>query len=136
MLFRSSGGTTLTAGAVNLGVAENPGVSGPLGRATAVGSINLNGGFLQYSDKNQFDYSGRFSTAANQQYNIDTNGQNVTWATELSSAGGSLTKNGNGTLTLTAMNKYTGTTTLNGGWVNLGPMGWVDHGNNIFCLCT
>ena len=114
--------TTLKGGALNLGVAENPGVSGPLGAAAAnkVGSIVLAGGFLQYSAVNQFDYSGRFSTAYNQQYNVDTNGQNVTWATALTSSGGSLTKNGAGTLTLTGYNTYSGTTTLNGGILNLG----------------
>ena len=115
-----TGTTTLTTGSVNLGVAETAGVCGPLGSSTAVGSIVLGGGYLQYSPVNQYDYSGRFSTAASQQYRVDTNGQSVTWATPLVSASGSLTKVGAGTLTLTASNTYTGTTTLSGGTVNLG----------------
>ena len=46
----------------------------------AAGAIVLNGGYLQYSASNQYDYSGRFSTAANQQYNVDTNGLSVSWS--------------------------------------------------------
>ena len=105
---------------MNLGVAETAGTSGPLGEAARSGSIILNGGYLQYSAVNQYDYSGRFSTAANQAYNVDTNGQNVTWATALTSSGGSLTKVGAGTLMLTASNTYTGATTISAGTLQLG----------------
>jgi autotransporter-associated beta strand protein len=110
-----SGATTLSGGTLNLGAAENPGTSGPLGTSTAPGSIILNGGCLQYSTSNQYDYSPRFSTAANQAYNVDTNGQNVTWAAALTSSGGSLQKLGAGMLTLTANNTYTGPTVVSGG---------------------
>ena len=54
----------------------------------------MSGGYLQYSPLNQYDYSNRFSTAANQCYNVDTNGQNVTWTAGLTSSGGSLSKIG------------------------------------------
>jgi autotransporter-associated beta strand protein len=116
-----TGTTTLTAGTVNLGAAENAGTSGPLGNSSASnpGSIVLNGGYLQYSTANQNDYSGRFSTAATQKYNVDTNGQNVTWATALTSSGGTLTKTGAGTLTLNNKNTYTGGTTVNGGTLSI-----------------
>ena len=112
-----TGVTTLSAGTVLLGVAENVGVSGPLGNSIAsnAGSIVLGGGTLQYSAANQFDYSGRFSTAAGQVYNVNTNGQSVTWATALTSSGGTLTKSGAGSLTLTGASTYSGTTTVNGG---------------------
>lgn len=116
-----TGNTTLSSGYLNAGVAENENVSGPLGKQlkTAAGTIILNGGTLQYSAANQFDYSGRFSTAASQQYNIDTKGQIVTWAANLTSTGGSLTLNAPGTsantgkLILTGTNEYAGVTTLN-----------------------
>jgi len=116
-----TGVTTLSGGKLNLGVAESAGVSGPLGKSATnnPGSIVLNGGCLQYSAVNQNDYSGRFSTAENQKYNVDTNGQNVTWSTALTSAGGSLIKTGDGTLTLTAASTFDGTTTISGGFLNL-----------------
>ena len=116
-----TGATTISNGTLNVGSAENPGVSGPLGKqaANAAGSIVFGGGTLQYSASNQADYSGRFSTAANQPYNVDTNGQSVQWGTALTSSGGSLTKIGAGTLVLAASNTYTGSTTILGGTLKL-----------------
>ncbi|NBY42282.1 MAG: hypothetical protein EBQ49_03075, partial [Verrucomicrobia bacterium] len=113
-----TGGVILGGGTINLGSAENAGTNGPLG---ASGSIVLNGGYLQYSANNQYDYSSRFDNANSspQKYNVDTNGQNVTWATSLTSANGSLTKIGNGTLTLSATNSYGGGTTLQAGVLQL-----------------
>ncbi|MEI7780360.1 MAG: autotransporter-associated beta strand repeat-containing protein, partial [Planctomycetota bacterium] len=117
-----TGATTLAAGVVNLGSAETSGTSGPLGKSVAgnPGNIVLSGGTLQYSLANNNDYSGRFSTASNQRYNVDTNGQNVTWSTALTSSGGSLSKSGSGTLTLSASNSYTGSTTVSGGTLAVG----------------
>jgi autotransporter-associated beta strand protein len=119
-----TGNTTLVAGKINLGVAEIANVSGPLGKqpANAAGTIILSGGTLQYSAANNNDYSGRFSTAANQAYNVDTNGRNVIWASNLISSGGTLTKSGAGTLTLSGVNTYTGGTFVNGGMIDtIGP---------------
>jgi autotransporter-associated beta strand protein len=114
-----TGPTAINGGILNVGSAETVGVSGPLGNSAASnpGSISFGGGTLQYSAANQNDYSGRFSTAASQAVSIDTNGQSVTFATSLSSAGGTVTKIGAGTLTFTAAsgNSYTGTTTVSGG---------------------
>ena len=116
-----TGVTTLNAGTLNLGSAENAGTSGPLGNSVASnpGSIVMGGGTLQYSASNNNDYSGRFSTAAGQAYNVDTNGRDVTWATPLTSSGGTLTKSGAGTLTLNTINTYTGATNVNSGTLNL-----------------
>ena len=121
-----TGVTTLTSGILNLGSAENAGTSGPLGKSAAAnpGSIVFNGGTLQYSASNAHDYSGRFSTAANQPYSADTNGQNVTWSAALTASGGSLAKIGNGTLTLAAADKFSaanvsgGGVAVNGGTIN------------------
>jgi autotransporter-associated beta strand protein len=117
-----TGATTVSNGILNLGVAEIAGTSGPLGKSVASnpGSIVLSGGTLQYSAANQNDYSGRFSAATGQQYKVDTNGQSVTWASALNSSGGTLTKAGAGTLTLTNTNAYTGATTVDAGTLALG----------------
>jgi autotransporter-associated beta strand protein len=101
-----TGGTTINGGTLALGS------SGALGTS---GTIAFGGGTLQHSASNTTDYSARFSTAASQQYSIDTNSQSVTLATALTSSGGTFTKSGLGTLTLTGTNTYTGTTTINGG---------------------
>jgi autotransporter-associated beta strand protein len=106
-----TGGTTFAGGVLNVGSA------GALG---TTGTLSFTGGTLQYSAANQTDYTARFSTAANQLYSIDTNGQNVTFATGLTSAGGSLTKLGASTLTLTGANTYTGGTTVTAGTLQAG----------------
>ena len=111
-----NGGVTLSAGTLTVGSAENAGVSGPLGSA---GTINLNGGTLQFSANNGFDYSPRFSTAAGQAFNIDTNGTPVTLASPLVSAGGTLTKSGASTLTLSGANTFNGGVTLTTGTLQL-----------------
>ena len=109
-----TGTTTLAGGVLNLNVGQNGTTSGPMG---ASGTIALTGGTLQFSANNQYDYSPRFSTAANQLYNIDTNGQNVALSTSaLTSIGGALAKFGAGTLTLgNSGNSYSGGTTVYAG---------------------
>ena len=62
------------------------------------GTISFGGGTLRQSAPNNTDYSPRFSTSASQNYSIDTNGQNITWAANLTSSGGSLSKSGLGLL--------------------------------------
>jgi autotransporter-associated beta strand protein len=99
-------GTTLTGGVFALGSANAIGTTG---------TISFGGGTLQYSANNATDYSARFSNAASQQYSIDTNGRNVTLATALTSLGGSFTKLGSGTLTLSGSNTYNNGTTVSAG---------------------
>ncbi len=112
-----TGVTALNGGIINVGVPQNGTTTGPLG---ASGTIFFAGGTLQYSASNQFDYSSRFSAAANQAYSVDTNGQNVTWAAVLGSTGGTLYKTGAGTLTLTGANTYDTGTTINAGTLQVG----------------
>jgi autotransporter-associated beta strand protein len=108
-----SGRTNFNAGTLNVGS------SGALGS----GTLSFGGGTLQYSSSNTTDYSSRFSSAANQLYRIDTNGQNITFASALTSSGGSLTKLGAGALTLSGANSYSGGTNFNGGTRNVGSSG-------------
>jgi autotransporter-associated beta strand protein len=101
-----SGGTTLTNGTIF-----------QAGNASALGSgtITFSGGTLQYGTGITQDFSAQFSTAADQQYSVDTNGNGVTFATALTSTGGTFTKLGTGTLDLSGANSYSGGTTISGG---------------------
>ncbi len=123
--LNKGGGYTLTLGGANTytgGTALGDGtlVLASAGALGSAGTIAFGGGTLQFSAANTTDYSGRFSTAAGQEYRLDTAGQNVTLATALTSAGGSLTKRGAGTLTVTGAGTYTGATTINAGTLKAG----------------
>jgi fibronectin-binding autotransporter adhesin len=107
-----TGGFTLSGGTLFVNRAENFGVSGPLGVG---GLISFTGGALGFSAINSFDYSARFSTANNQNYQFDSGGQTVSFATGLSSSGGTVTKLGSGTVVLAGPSTYTGVTTVSVG---------------------
>jgi autotransporter-associated beta strand protein len=127
-----SGGTTINIGTLQVDSAENAGTSGPLGYS---GTISFGGGTLQFSSANSYDYSGRFSTATGQAYNIDVNGEPVTFATALTSSSGTLTLRDSGTggkLTLTADNTFTGATTINSGTLALSNSGSINNSPTIF----
>ncbi len=128
-----SGTTTINGGTLNAGAADTNTTStlgtGPFGAVltNAANTIVFGGGVLQYSVANHVDYSGRFSAAAGQPISIDTNGQSVTFATPLTSAGGSLTLNDTsvtpGKLVLAAAETYTGGTTIKAGEIKLSGTG-------------
>jgi autotransporter-associated beta strand protein len=108
-----TGSNYLTGGELIVGRSENLGVNGPLGVG---GIISFAGGTLGYSSANTYDYSPRFDTSSGQAYSFDVpSGQTVTFATGLTSSGGTLTKIGSGTLTLAGPNTYSGLTTVSGG---------------------
>jgi autotransporter-associated beta strand protein len=107
-----TGNTLLSGGELIVNGTETAGTSGPLGVG---GTISFTGGTLGFSVNNVFDYSSRCSTAPGQAYSFDTAGQAVTLASGLTSSGGTLTKVGSGTLTLSGANSYTGNTTVSAG---------------------
>ncbi len=108
-----SGNIVLTNGGVLVaGGNQNVGGTGPLGTN---GTIIFGGGTLQFSVANTFDYSPRFSMANNQAYSFNSGGQNIIFTNALTSSGGTLTKLGSGTLTLTGANTYSGMTAVGAG---------------------
>jgi autotransporter-associated beta strand protein len=106
------GGTTYINGGV-LGMAN-------AGALPAGGAITFGGGTLQYNGGNAADYSNAIVNSSAPAA-IDTNGSSVTFGNALSSSNsGGLTKLGAGLLTLTAINNYSGVTTVSCGTLQLG----------------
>jgi autotransporter-associated beta strand protein len=107
-----NGGTKIANGTLHVGSAGALGDAGP---------ITFQGGTLQFSAANTTDYSSRFFNGAyGTQYRIDTNGQDVTFASNLNAGGGELYKSGEGTLTLTGDNVFAGGVYLTGGALTAG----------------
>ena len=98
-----TGGTKIEAGRISLGSANAIGTTGTISFSTT----GTGPGALQFTATNTTDYSSRFSNAANQKYAVDTNGQSVTLASDLTSVGGSFTKFGSGSATLSGANTFT-----------------------------
>ena len=110
-----TGGTSINAGTLSLG---------SLGALGTAGTISLNGGALQFTANNTTDYtaSGRLKLEDGVSGVIDTNGQNVEFASPLAVGGlgtGGLGKSGTGGLTLSANQVYTGATSVNAGTLTL-----------------
>lgn len=103
-----SGGTTIEKGVVRFNKLENFGS----------GNITLKGGTLQWASGNRTDISARLLPLAGMA-GLDTNGNDVTFNSSLSGAGG-LIKTGSGTLNLQRQSTYTHGTTLDGGTLGLG----------------
>ena len=109
-----SGGVDLSGGVLELGSVNAIG---------SLGDISMLGGTLKFTSSNTTDYSSRFSAADNQAFKFDTNGNNVAFAADLVSSGGTLEKMGSGILTLSGTNNYTGGTTLTAGELYLNSAG-------------
>ncbi len=118
----------VTGGLINFNSATNFGS----------GNITLFNGGIQWATGTTTDISGQINGRfGGLQGNIspntgndtfDTNGNNVTFASSLS-GNGALVKAGNGTLTLTVNNTYSGGTVANGGLINFGNLTEFGTGN-------
>ena len=109
-----TGSTTIAAGILQADGADGVG-TGALGNE---GTIRFTGGTLQYTANSAgTNYSTRILNSTTAAIELDTNGQNVTFGTALSSTNtAGLTKEGAGQLELKmGAASYTGTTTINGG---------------------
>jgi autotransporter-associated beta strand protein len=106
-----TGGTAINGGVVRTDNANALGTTG---------TISFGGGTFRYGSGVTTDYSNRFSNAAGQNYRVDTNGQNVTFASGLGSSTGQLNKMGAGTLTLNGVSTYAGDTRITAGILRLG----------------
>jgi len=105
-----SGPTTISAGTLNANS------SAALGDSSATNTLIFDGGTLQ-AGGTITSPSTRLVTLTSTGA-IDTNGNAVSIAGIMSGVGG-LTKSGEGTLTLSGANTYTGATTVNAGTLNL-----------------
>lgn len=88
------------------------------GQASSLGNgnLSLSGTTLTYGAGNTADISSKVFTVSLNGANVNTNGNNVTFANAIGNSGsGVFTKSGNGTLTLAAGNTYTGGTVAAGG---------------------
>jgi len=117
------GGTTLAAGALELGAAGVLGIFGNNLTTGALDAIHFTGGTLRFSAANSSDLSFYFSHDTGQQFRFDTNGQTVTFNTTLYGAGNTLTKLGAGTLVFGAGQNYSGLTTVSAGTLQVGQGG-------------
>jgi autotransporter-associated beta strand protein len=80
------------------------------------GSITFGGGVLQFTSSNTRDYSAQFVGSVAAPIAIDTNGQTVIFGSSIAAGNtAGLVKIGNGMLTLSGSNGYTGGTTVGGG---------------------
>ncbi|CAB3729785.1 hypothetical protein LMG24238_05618 [Paraburkholderia sediminicola] len=110
-----SGGTTVKGGLVNFRTLSNLGT----------GKVTLDGGGLQWATGNTVDVSSRLNALGQNGAFLDTNGNNVTLAQNLSGDAGVLVKQGAGTLTLTGNNTYDGGTQIDAGTLQIGNGGAV-----------
>ena len=114
-----TGVTTISGGTVSIPSLNNGGLASPLGAATnSPTSIVLDGGTLAFTSP--------ATNASNRGFTLTTNNGTIAvtdpsgiqvfnGAANSVTGAGSLTKTGNGTLTLSSLNNYSGTTVVNGG---------------------
>jgi fibronectin-binding autotransporter adhesin len=100
--------------------------------------VVFGGGTLQYVGSTTTDYSGKIAAGTSASaVAIDTSGQNISFGSALTiNQTGGLTKLGAATLTVTAANAYTGTTTVGGGTLKTTGSGKLGSVNNNLTVNT
>lgn len=105
-----SGGTIIGGG----------GLLGVVGGGLGTGSLSFLGGTLRYAVGNTDDYSVSRTVTFNGQAVFNTNSNDVVLSQAVGNNGaGGLTKAGTGTLTLSAVNTYTGPNVVSGGTLKI-----------------
>ncbi|HEU0233509.1 MAG TPA: autotransporter-associated beta strand repeat-containing protein [Gallionella sp.] len=114
-----TGATTISGGVLSVATIGNGGVAGNLGQATNLAAnLVLGGGTLQYTGANDStDRNFILTTGTTSSFDVTAN--NLTMAGASTNTTGALTKLGNGTLTLSGANLYTGLTTVSAGNLTL-----------------
>lgn len=107
-----SGGTQIDEGEIAFSSASNLGS----------GDITLNGGGLQWNSGNSSDLSTRLVLDARGGV-LNSNGNDITFASALRGDGGPVHKTGDGTLTLLSDNSWSGTTVIEQGALQFGDGG-------------
>lgn len=76
------------------------------GNALGTGTISMFSGTLRYGSGVSTDFSSRVGNYFSSTYHVDTNGQNVTWASNFGHPDATFTKLGTGTMTLSGSNAF------------------------------
>ena len=126
-----TGITTLGAGALSVATIGNGGVAGNLGQATnAAANLVFDGGALQYTGATaSTDRNFTINTGKTATFDVTTNNLTVSGAS--TATNGALTKIGNGTLTLSGANAYTGQTTVSGGTLSIGAAERISNSSSL-----
>jgi autotransporter-associated beta strand protein len=126
-----SGGLTISNGRLLVDTFNNVSTNGELGHNTSVtlGALGGSAGTLEYTGGNaSTTMPFTLATGGTGVFQIDSAATSGTLAGVVS-GGGALMSSGSGTLTLSAVNTYTGPTTISSGTLALGGAGTLGSGN-------
>jgi autotransporter-associated beta strand protein len=116
-----TGVTTINGGTLSIASVANGGVASPIGAApSASANLVINGGTLEYTGNNLSTDRGATLGASGGTVSVTNPAKTLTLNGTLT-GGGSLTKTGNGQITLNSANNYLGGTIINAGTIRGNP---------------